>query len=179
MAGASHVDFRLVGKPANFEGAEAKWPEWAFQMRAYIVLSELFSRDTLDEFENRRGPVDATEWEEARRRKNETLYYLLCMVCKGTAQVLIRRCPVGHGAEAWRCLVRRYENRDAMSSMSVFQAILSFDFGTSIDAVMGRLMEYETLINRYEDEVEPETLGDDIRKAVLIRGVPEPLIFCR
>eukprot|EP00969_Alexandrium_andersonii_P097242 4292080-Alexandrium_andersonii.AAC.1 len=59
--------------------------------------------------------------------------------------------------------------------MSVLRAVLSFDFGTQLETVMDRLMEYEALIHRYEEEIEPELLADDIRKAVLIRGVPEPL----
>ena len=35
---ASHIDFKLVGKPQAFSGSESSWIEWSFQMKAHIVM---------------------------------------------------------------------------------------------------------------------------------------------
>ena len=55
-----------------------------------------------------------------------------------------------------------------MSSMSMLQALLVFSFGSSVDQVPDRLVEFEALIIRY-------ALSDAIKKAVLVHGCPEPL----
>ena len=62
-----------------------------------------------------------------------------------------------------------------MSSMSMLQALLVFSFGSSVDQVQDRLVEFEALIMRYEAEPNVDALSDAIKKAVLVRGCPEPL----
>ena len=51
---ASHIDFRLVGKPQVFSGSESGCIEWSFQMKAYIVMSQMYSPQELTNIENRR-----------------------------------------------------------------------------------------------------------------------------
>ena len=34
---ASHIGFKLVGKPQAFSGSESGWIEWSFQMKACIM----------------------------------------------------------------------------------------------------------------------------------------------
>ena len=62
-----------------------------------------------------------------------------------------------------------------MSGMSMLQALLVFSFGSSVDQVPDRLVEFEALIMRYEAEPNVDALSDAIKKAALVWGCPEPL----
>ena len=57
---ASHIDFNLVGKPQVFSGSERSWIEWSFQMKAYIVRSQMYNHTELTNIENRTEVIDAT-----------------------------------------------------------------------------------------------------------------------
>ena len=44
---ASHIDFKLVGKPQVFSGSESGSIEWSFQLKAYIVMSQIYNASEL------------------------------------------------------------------------------------------------------------------------------------
>ena len=67
-----------------------------------------------------------------------------------------------------------WAKKDMMSSMFMLQALLVFSFGSSVDHVPDRLVKFEALIMRYEAGPNLDALGDAIKKAVLVRGCPEP-----
>ena len=119
--------------------------------------------------------IDATALVGVDTRNSESLYYLLCLFCKGAAQTVLRRTPPGNGPEALRQLHIRYGQKYMMSSVSMLQALLVFSFGSSVDQVPDRLVEFEALIMRHEAEPNVDALSDAIKKAVLVRGCREPL----
>ena len=168
---ASHIDFKLVGKPQVFSGSESGWIEWrgGFQMKAYIVMSQMYNPTELTNTENRREVIDATALTGVDKRNSESLYYLLRLTSKGAAQTVLRRTPSGNGPEAWRQQHIRYGQKEMMSSMSMLQALLVFSFGSSVDQVPDRLVEFEALIMRYKAEPNVDALSDAIKKAVLVR----------
>ena len=45
---ASHIDFNLVGKPQVFSSSESGWIVWSFQMKAYIVMSQIYNPTELE-----------------------------------------------------------------------------------------------------------------------------------
>ena len=55
---ASHIDFKLVGKPQAFSGSESSWIEWSFQMKAHIVMSQMYNASELAVIENRTEVID-------------------------------------------------------------------------------------------------------------------------
>ena len=144
-------------------------------MKAYIVRSQMYDPKELTNIENRTEVIDATASVGIDKKNSESLYYLLCLTCKGAAQTVLRRTPPGNGPETWRQQQIRYGQKDMMSSMSMLQALLVFSFGSSVDQNPDRLVEFEALIMRYEAEPNVDALSDVIKKAVLVRGCPEPL----
>ena len=56
----SHIDFKLVGKLQVFSGSESGWIELSFQMKAYIVMSQMYNPTELTNIENRREVIAAT-----------------------------------------------------------------------------------------------------------------------
>ena len=62
-----------------------------------------------------------------------------------------------------------------MSSMSMLQTLLVFSFGSSVDQVPDRPVECEASTVGYEAEPNVDALSDAIKRAVLVRGCPEPL----
>ena len=144
-------------------------------MKAYIVMSQMYNPAELTNIENCREVIDATALTGVNKKNSESLYYLLCLTCKGAAQTVLRRTPPGNGPEAWRQLHIRYGQKDMMSRMSMLQALLVFSFGSSVDQVPDKLVEFEALIIWYEAEPNVDALSDAIKKAVLVRGCPEPL----
>ena len=136
----------------------------------------MYNPTELTNIENRTEVIDATALAGIDKRNSESLYYLMCLTCKGAAQTVLRRTPPGNGPAAWRQLHIRCGQKDMMSSMSMLlQALLVFSFGSSVDQVPDRLVEFEALIMRYEAEPNVDPLSDAIKKAVLVRGCPEPL----
>ena len=73
---ASHIDFKLVGKPQVFSGSECGWIEWSFQMKAYIVMSQMYNPTELTNIENRTEVIDATALAGIDKKNSESLYYL-------------------------------------------------------------------------------------------------------
>ena len=108
-------------------------------MKPYIVMSQMYCASELTNIENRAGVIDVSAMTGNDRRNSESLYYLLCLTCKGAAQTFLRRTPPGNGPEAWRQLHIRFEQMDMMSSMSMLQALLIFSFGSSVDQVPDKL----------------------------------------
>ena len=97
---ASHIDFKLVGKPQVFSGSESGWIEWSFQMKAYIVMSQMYNPAELTNIEHCREVMDATALTGVNKKNSESLHYLLCLTCNGAAQTVLGRTPPGNGPEA-------------------------------------------------------------------------------
>ena len=149
-----------------FSSSESGWIELSLQMKAYIVMYNASGVT--------KG-IDVSAMTGNDKRNTESLYYLLCLTCKGAAQTVLRCTPPGNGPAAWRQLHIRYGQKDMMSSMSMLQALLVFSFGSSVDQVPDRRAEFEALTMRYEADPNVDALSGAIKKAVLVRGCPEPL----
>ena len=57
-ATASHIDFKLVGKPQTFSGSKSGLIEQSFQMKAYIVMSQMDNASELTVIEIRTKAID-------------------------------------------------------------------------------------------------------------------------
>ena len=138
-------------------------------------MSQMYNASDLAVVENRTEVIDVSTMTGDNKINSESLYYLLCLTCKGAAQTVLRRTPLGNGLEAWRQLHLHYGQKDMVSSISMLQALLVFSFGNSVDQVPDRLAEFEALTMRYEAEPNVDALSDAIKKTVLVRCCSEPL----
>lgn len=121
------VDLRLVGRPANFDGDENRWMEWAFQMRAYFVMAGLITAQHLDTLSAMEAVVLPQDIPEERRDSVASMYYVLAMHTRGKAQMLIKTVEPGNGYEAWRRLAKRYDRHDDQTVMGLHPHVHVWD----------------------------------------------------
>ena len=57
-------------------------------MKGYTVRSQMYNPSELTNIENRTEVIDATAMVGIDKKNSESLYYLLCLTCKGAAQTL-------------------------------------------------------------------------------------------
>ena len=93
-------------------------------MKAYIVMAQMYNATELSVINNGTEVIDVSTVTSDNKKNSETLYYSLCLTCKGAAQTVLRRTSPGNGPEACRQLHLRYGQKDMMSSMSMLQALL-------------------------------------------------------
>ena len=79
------VDTRLLGKPPNFDGAEAKWTDWSVVTRAYCAITHPQLGALMAQLEDTAadiplGGLDGTNADACRQ-----LYYILLVLCQSTA----------------------------------------------------------------------------------------------
>ncbi len=101
------LDTRLIGKPNEFNGDDAKWSDFQYVMMSYCGLLYAQLPEWMDA--SRNSPVPVLHSADANERHHGTvLYHLLVMLCKGKALSTIKLCPVNNGYEAWRLLCVKY-----------------------------------------------------------------------
>ncbi len=61
------------------------------------------------------------------------------------------------------------------STVGLLHYLLDYDFGSDLEHYADRLLKWELAVASYDKQNPLEELSDNIKKAVLIRGVPEPL----
>ena len=135
---AQVLDTRL-GKIGTFNGSDKDWPEWSFQAKAYMALMSPTMLTHMEGAEQQANIIPLDELAAQAKTDGRTLFYVLVFACKGSAGLLLRRCPPGHGLEAWRQLCNRYGTGTSNSAMHLLQAVLGFSFGTSVDHLEERL----------------------------------------
>ena len=150
----SLVDLKAVGRPGIYGGEEDRWPESSFGLRAYVVMAKIIVPEELDRIETRDTVIGQSDWPEDTVSRSTTFDYLLCMLCKGGAQTVLRRVPRGHGFEAWRLLSSRYEHRGAINNMTILQTILAFDFGTKVEGLADKISEFEAMVQENDAQTE-------------------------
>ena len=77
------VDTRVLGKPDQFDGDLAKWPDWSFVMSSYVhcVSAELggllrFAGDHPD-------PIPMARLPPANQQYSNQLFHMLVLLCRG------------------------------------------------------------------------------------------------
>ncbi len=113
IAVSTEVDARLLGRPPKFDGAEAHWPDWSSQLRAYAETmgDDMGAQlDTIEAAPDRALTLGALSAEvQANSRR---LYYVLARLLSGGPLLLpLKKRERGNGLECWRQTVLRCEAR--------------------------------------------------------------------
>ena len=64
-------------KPQRFDGTDSKWIEWCFQVKAYLIMHEIFTEGVLDRIGKTKNAISTDEVPADKEKPNVFLYYLL------------------------------------------------------------------------------------------------------
>ncbi len=82
------ADVKSVGKSSTFKGDEEAWNEWAFTVKAYLVMANMIAAADLDRCGNARREVSMASASDEERTIANNLYYFLALQTKGAASRL-------------------------------------------------------------------------------------------
>lgn len=170
------LDIKVVGRPEKFAGERSRWREWQFICRSFIVMLMLFTVAELDYIESAEQELRLEVMSEVYRAKASQLWYVLSQLLLGSALKLMQRCQFCNGIEAWRQLHRYFGDRGTASTTGQLHQILDYEFGDNLEILPERLEEWRLLVNQYNvHQSLAGELFDEVCKAVLVQGMPEPL----
>ena len=98
---------RTIGKAPMFTREHKNWPEWSFQLIAYMGSSNPKSIEAMRWAAMEDDKITAASFNE----HNAQLYLALALLCKGNASVTKKNTEVNNG-EAWRGLNAMYDNNN-------------------------------------------------------------------
>ena len=97
------------------------------------------------------------------------LYFMLVMLCKGTALTRVVNAGAQESLEAWRCLVLHHESTSLTHSAGLLQEFLNFSFEGE---TVSRMAQFDRDDDRYE-KATGETFPENIRIGVDLRMMPD------
>ena len=102
--------------------------------------------------EAREAPILVSGVQSDSLPSMEKLAYVLSMLVKGKAQLIIRSvAEKNNGFEMWRCLCRRYARQDDQSVRGLLKAILNFKCRADSPAgVIDSLSQFDLLVQEYQ-----------------------------
>ena len=158
------VDTRLLGKPEFFDGSTG-WKDWSFVFRSYACACSAQLGSLLERSERSAGPMLNATLTPAEVSCSTQLYYMLVMLCKGTALTRVVNAGAQEGLEAWRCLVLHHEPTSLTRSAGLLQELLNFSFEGE---TVSRMAQFDRDIDRYQ-KASGETFPVNIRIGVTLR----------
>ncbi|CAE8655839.1 unnamed protein product, partial [Polarella glacialis] len=153
-------DLLKLGRPSLFSGKSDEWPDRVFSFRSFMHLTEM---------------LDSKEMRAMLTSPGPRACYLLAVLLRGRALQILRATEPGAGFEAWRLLCHEFERKDEISAAGLLQAILSFSFDCELGSVMAKLAEFDVLVQAYDSQSSPDGLPDSVKRAVVVKSLPEPL----
>lgn len=94
------VDARILGEPDAFPGDQAKWRDWSAVMRSYTAVIDPQLGAHMLEAEANDKPVLNSTLKEDDAMSSATLYFVLLMLCRGSALGMAVSSGDGQGLEA-------------------------------------------------------------------------------
>ena len=78
------MDARLLGKPPRFDGGESAWPDWSFQLRAYVETIDEEMGTHMDLVESQPDQILLqSKLSDTGKVNSKRLYYVLAMLLGG------------------------------------------------------------------------------------------------
>ena len=163
------VDTRLLGKPPNFDGAEAKWTDWSVVTRAYCAITHPQLGALMAQVESTAVDIPLGGLDGANADACRQLYYILLMLCQGTALNIIVNAGELQGCVAWRRLHQRYEPKATTRFAGQTLELLSWSFDGDLQ---GRLELFERHLARFENDPK-EKMSDPVKIGIVLRQLTE------
>ena len=160
--------------PESFDGTMEKWEDWSWHVRNYVSMFKEHVLRVMDAAEEATTVItdDAVQTIEdnaveltglvAFRRQ---LHYLLSLITKNSARLVVRGNLGLNGFETWRLLSRRFALPCTAHNISLLTKVLEFRFRT--EHFEQDYTEWEQLKNRYERQT-GTALPDSILVATLL-----------
>ena len=180
------LDPRHLSRPVVFDGAEeGRYPDWRFQLIAYLGAIDHQFPEIIDQVDSRTTPYTKEDLpvpntpENTNLRKGYVLLYSILVSClKGRALRLIMHMEPGSrdGREALRRLDAEYRPSYKGRQMALLRQIMHPRLGSaSTDAeYLDKLSEWQKLVEEYE-RVAGGQLDSTVKTATLVEEAPQGL----
>ena len=103
------VDTKILGKPPEFMGEDRKWAEWKRIFLVYAGCVHQYIQPLFDKIDSGIGSVMNRDLGPKLRAASLQLSFILVMLTRGEAGVLVENAGRSEGAMAWLNLLKRYE----------------------------------------------------------------------
>jgi len=163
------LDPKMVGKVKQFDGHRGSWKTWEFHWKAWHISQEFRWQRWFQQVETTAPEVMNHVMEDDMQRALSTqLYYALIMAMPedSVGEMIMRNCPEGEGAVAWKRLLKEYSPNQDGDVVNLFRQLVATKFQKDADITVeiGRLDE---TITRYQ-KASGETISENITRGVLL-----------
>ena len=166
------IDHRLLGRPSQFSGGEEAWSDWSFQTRAYFSTLDATLDELMEASEGRVQPLLLTALTAEQKSVSRKTYFVLAMLLKGPALLILKRCERSNGLECWRMLCARYEGVTSNRLHVMLQGILRPQmFPSETLGFETALQNWELLISKWETMSE-DLLNESVKRQILLEQAP-------
>ena len=124
--------------------------------------------------ENPKRILIYSDFDSARQQASNEVYFSLVMLTTGKAATIVRTVRDNNGYEAYRLLRQRFEPENYGKHLTSLTQILKFDFGSNPSEFLDKLIEWEGLIDKYEQET-LETISKNLLCAIVVEKAPEAI----
>ena len=174
------VDTKGVGRPATFDGTQAKWSAWAFKVENFIASVYANGREALDWAGTRERMILDEDLKELQDLDtpdvfeiNEAVYALIAQITEQEPLDIAKNTTRGAGLEVWRKLQRRYDPQTVGRKRAMLSRILA-PGSAKIADLSAAIQRWEESVRVYQERSR-ENLSDDVRTGILIEMLPEAL----
>ena len=164
-----------VGKPDVWNPDKTPFLEWDHRWRANMgMCSTSILSDLQNIRENRKRILIYSDFDSARQQASNEVYFSLVMLTTGKAATIVRTVRDNNGYEAYQLLRQRFEPENYGKHLTSLTQILKFDFGSNPSEFLDKLIEWEGLIDKYEQET-LETISKNLLCAIVVEKAPEAI----
>ena len=168
------VDARLLGRPPKFDGSENAWPDWSFQVRAYLETVHGDMGNHLDLVQaSPDTPLVLSGMNPSSIANAKKLYYILAMLLSGSPLLTLKQVEKGNGFECWRQLLTRYETNTSSRLHHMLGSIMKpRPFGPDPGTFEVALQSWEFEVQRWET-LAGDVLNDAVKRQILLEMAPQ------
>ena len=157
--------------PDDFSGTEQDWPTFNLKFRSFTGQQCQGKVGTWMDHarENRDTCCKTTSLETAAKQPAEYLYGALIATCNGVALKIVERAGAGQGIEAWKLLIKRYEQQTKQSQVMRRIEILQWDFAKG--DLQDRLESLDRAVQKFAETPGGAAIDDDTQIGIIIKGL--------
>ena len=164
-----------MGKPDVWNPDKTPFVEWDHRWRAYMgMCSTAILSDLQNIREYPKRILIYSDFDSAKQQASNEVYFSLVMLTTGKAATIVRTVGDNNGYEAYRLFRQRFEPENYDKQLTSLTQILKFDFGSNPSEFLDKLIEWEGLIDKYEQET-LQTISKNLLCAIVVEKAPEAI----